>query len=60
MPGIDRAVAIAGYGQYPVVLKDDGTVWLLANYPDLENASLLPVIPTKSLYKSRGLIISWL
>ncbi len=41
MPGIDRAVAIAGYGQYPVVLKDDGTVWLLANYPDLENASLL-------------------
>ncbi|BAI60822.1 hypothetical protein MCP_0750 [Methanocella paludicola SANAE] len=36
MPGVDHVVAVTGQ-MYPVVLKDDGTVWLIKNYPYFEN-----------------------
>lgn len=47
MPGVDHVVAITGDFS-PVVLKDDGTVWLLRNYPTFENATRLANWPNKT------------
>lgn len=53
MPGMDHIVAISG-DRYPVVLKDDGTVWLIKNYPIFENASRLEKWPDKEPVKVDG------
>ena len=38
MPGVNHVVSTSGYLS-PAVLKDDGTVWVLRNYPMFENTS---------------------
>ena len=38
MPGVDHVVGTSGAFS-PIVLKDDGTVWFLKNYPLFENTS---------------------
>ena len=54
MPGVDHVVAISGYLS-PAVLKDDGTVWILRNYPYFENATRLEKWPDKAPVKVNGL-----
>jgi alpha-tubulin suppressor-like RCC1 family protein/predicted transcriptional regulator len=54
MPGIDHVVGISGYMR-PAVLKDDGTVWILRNYPYFENATMMETWPDKEPVQAIGL-----
>ncbi len=54
LPGVDHVVAVSSHAGI-AVLKDDGTVWIIRDYPYFENASLLASNPYNESMEVPGL-----